>query len=68
MFKQEWIVQLVVESTHEYSIQATSEEEAIGLAELQYGEDDMGSVLGFDIQMADGFSVDGDPEDDEDLD
>lgn len=68
MFKQEWIVQLVVEATHEYSVQASSEEEAIAQAEQEYETGNTGSLLGFDVQMADGFSVDGDPEEVEDFD
>lgn len=66
MFKREYIVQLVVESTHEYSISATSEEEAVGQAELEYERGNVGSLMGFDVQMADGFLADGDPEEGDD--
>lgn len=58
MLKQEWIVQLVIEATHEYTVAAASEEEAIALAEKAYQNGDIGSRLGFDVQTADGFCGD----------
>jgi hypothetical protein len=62
MFKREYVVQLVAEATHEYTINALSEEDAVSEAESRYTREDYGNRLGFDVVMADGFC--GDDEED----
>ena len=58
MFRKEFIVQLVVEATHQYTVNAVSEEDATSKAEALYEQEDCGTRLGFDVVRSDGFSDD----------
>ena len=65
---RDFVVQLVISSTHEYNVVALDEEEAIAQAEADYGNGEFGEVLDYDVEMADAFPTDEDPEDEEDFD
>lgn len=56
MSNKEWIVQLTVTSTHEYSVVASSEEDAIAQAETMYEDGDQGDLLDYEIDTSDGFA------------
>lgn len=60
----EFIVQLVVTSTHEYSVHAHDEEEAVSKAEGSFDSGDVGERLEYDVESADAYLLD-DQNDDE---
>jgi hypothetical protein len=57
MFKREYVVQLTVTSSHEYSVDASSEEEAVALAEECFEAGDGGLLVAYEIETADGFEA-----------
>lgn len=71
MFKRDYIVQLTVTSSHEYTVQAISEEDATERAVALFENGDQGILIDFDVEtvdVVDSFGQDDDAEDDEDFD
>jgi hypothetical protein len=65
---KEFEVELVVVTTHLYTVLARTPEEAIADAENLYEDEDRGDVIGHDIEIADAYPIDESPlEDDEDV-
>jgi hypothetical protein len=62
--RREFVVQLVVTSTHEFVIEARSESEAVQHAEGMIEDGDYGTILDREVEMADAFASE-DVEDDE---
>lgn len=52
---QEYIVQLTVTSVHEYVVDATSEAEAVAIAEGRFEDEEFGVLVSFDVETADGY-------------
>jgi hypothetical protein len=67
MDQREFIVQLVVSSTHQYVVDARTEEEAIAQAEGMLEDEEYGDRLGFEIEISEAFSepLEEEEEDDE---
>lgn len=71
MFKRDHIVQLTVTSSHEYTVQASDEEDATERAVAMFENGDSGILIDFDVEtvdVVDSFGQDDDAEDDEDFD
>lgn len=71
MFKRDYIVQMTVTSSHEYTLQATDEEDAGERAVAMFEHGDAGILLDFDVEtldVVDSFGQDDDAADDEDYD
>lgn len=53
MFKQQYVVNLFIHSSHEYLVEAMSEEEAIEIAENRYETDeDDGKQVWYEVEEA----------------
>ena len=69
MLRPEFIVQLTVTSSHEYTIEASSEEEASDRAVAKFENGDQGILIDFDVDTVDVVDTFGDDdEEDEDCD
>lgn len=65
---KEYEVELVVMSTHLYTVFARSPEEAIADAENLYEDEDRGEIVSHDIETADAYPIDEPPLEDDDED
>lgn len=65
---KEYEVELVVTTTHLYTVFARTPEEAIADAENLYEDQDRGEVIAFDIETSDAYPIDDAPSDDDDED